>query len=102
MQYVDEYVDELVQKYVLILHLEHWRVRWVFLSPELMGTSLMRIKPNRDRLIATIEMRRSLRDLSVEEFNPLLLHELLHLAIDPIVEEHNIQLEYIAGVRRGE
>lgn len=77
-----------------VLNLHHWRIKHKLMSDDAMQKSLMRIVPTRDRQCATIYIRQSLLGSPTKKFGPLLLHELLHLVLDPIMEEYEYQSLY--------
>jgi hypothetical protein len=86
-------VQPLLQYLQETLSLHQWRLKFIIIPSAQMGNDLMRIKPNRNRLIATIEIKHELIGKPLSEFGPLLLHELIHLIMEPIAEEHQFQCE---------
>ena len=52
--------------------------------------------------MATIYIQESLKGTPIREWGPMLIHELLHLVLDPLVEEHDTQIAYTCNPDRAD
>lgn len=97
-----ETIPQLIQSFRDALNLHSWTVKFEILEDDKMKKSLMKIIPQRDRGRAKIYIRSSLVGKPMNEFGPLLLHEMMHLVLDPIMEEYTMQSEYEISVTRSQ
>lgn len=91
------YIDPCIKWWQTALNLNHWTVTHVLTVAEKMHNeaALMEIRTTRVRTHATVFVNEMLLFThTVQSFQPLLVHELVHLIYDPLAEEHSFQLDY--------
>lgn len=77
-----------------VLNILHWRIDFRMTDSGRIPNSLMEIRPTRVRHHARIFIKPKCLLLSSNAVEKLIVHELVHLIYDPLVEEHSIQLSY--------
>jgi PAS domain S-box-containing protein len=88
-------IQDLIDYWQKVLNLESWRIQYK-IKPELSDPrALMQFVPTRDRRIALINIKEDTLSLPPDEFQKLLVHEIWHILLDPIVEEHGDQIKFI-------
>ena len=88
-------IDQWIAKWQPVLNLQHWRISSEIVVSLETPTALMSIKPDRLRTRAVIHIKQSvLQEKESSELEQLLVHELVHLLLDNIAEEHTLQYQH--------
>lgn len=90
-------VDACIAYWQGKLNLLHWRVSWKTVENSKVPLAIMEIAPKRERTSATIFIKQASYDsfsFCSREFQGYIVHELVHLVLDPIAEEHSLQIEF--------
>lgn len=95
-------IDEHIAWWQRKLCLNHWRITYKVVHKDKLidKRALMEIRPCRERLKASIFIREGVDKFGDFELQRLLVHELTHLIIDPMAEEHAFQVEFNIPVDR--
>lgn len=88
-------IDEHLHAWLHYLRLQNWRVSWKDSEKLTNADHLMEIRITRSRKIATISISPKCASMEERELEKLLIHELLHIVYDPIIEEQGFQQNFL-------
>ena len=88
-------IDLFLAKWQPRLNLSHWRITWICVKELETPSALMSVKPDRLRTRAVIHIREDvLQEKESVELEQLFVHELVHLLMDNVAEEHTLQWQH--------
>lgn len=80
------------------MNLHHWKIEIDEETPPSISGALLEIRTIRPRNVARISFSEAFWQKPYEEQIERLRHELLHLVLDPLWEEHEFQIKQLAPV----
>ena len=88
-------IDQYLAKWQERLNLQHWRITYRVVASLETTAAMMSVKPDRLRTRAEIHIREDvLQDKGSVELEQLFVHELVHLVMDGVAEEHTLQWQH--------